>query len=308
MSTPQAARTGAAPKAMSSRLLTMKFMQRAAASPSTASSAPSTPDEPSPKRRKRNTGSPSTPSFNVNELANQRAVDRALAEEDAKRQAALERQAAEAGDTRWVLSFEDQQAADSAARPLSLRVVSTGYASLDVRTPMQIRKIDTEEDSSSEEQPVIVGRRSFGKFNRKVEKQLDPTIDTSSEDDAEDVSESAESNDSESEGDDSDDPAAELIRATRAEAALAAKEEQKGKKKSEKKKTAQLAKDRKKKEVNLNGLTSLSGRGVPTIECFNCGGPHKKQDCPKGSRKRAPPDGQGGNFTKKSRITRGMGH
>jgi len=152
---------GSAPKVMSSRLLTMKFMQRAAASP--ASSSPTSPDEPPNKRRKKD--SDSTPSkFNVDALADQRAIHKALADEEAKRQAALERQAAEAGDTRWVLSFEDQKKA-SASSALALRVVQTGYANLDSLPPLQVRSMEEE----PEDKPIVVGRRSYGKFNKVLE-------------------------------------------------------------------------------------------------------------------------------------------
>jgi hypothetical protein len=142
---------------MSSRLLTMKFMQRAAASPT----SPSTPEEPSPKRRKKDSDSPSRPSFDVNALVNKRAIEAAAAAEDAKRQAALEKAAAESGDTRWVLSFEDQRA--STPSNLALRVVHTGYANIDV--PSSLRPMEDVE----EEKLVMVGRRSFGKFNKVLE-------------------------------------------------------------------------------------------------------------------------------------------
>jgi hypothetical protein len=152
---------GPAPKSMSSRLLTMKFMQRAAAS-SPTSASPTSPDEPSPKRRK--TDANSTPSkFNVDALADQRAIQAAMASEEAKREAALERAAVEAGDTRWVLSFEDQKQIQ-AAPALALRAVQTGFAHLDSATS-RIQYMDEEE----EDKPAMVGRRSFGKFNRVLE-------------------------------------------------------------------------------------------------------------------------------------------
>jgi hypothetical protein len=153
---------GSAPKSMSSRLLTMKFMQRAAAS-SPTTPPPSMLNEPLPKRQKNNSDSPSRPSFDVNALADQRAIQAAVAEEEAKRQAALERAAAEAGDTRWILSFEDQR--PSEPPNAALRVVQTGYANLDA--PSNIKSV--EEDTELEDKPVIVGRRSFGKFNRVLE-------------------------------------------------------------------------------------------------------------------------------------------
>ncbi|KAF4614292.1 hypothetical protein G7Y89_g15447 [Cudoniella acicularis] len=260
-----------APKAMSSRLLTMKFMQRAAASLPTTSS-PSTTDEPPNKRRRTEVDS-CPPTFNVNALADQRAIQKAVADEEAKRQAALEKQAAEAGDTRWVLSFEDQNHA-AAASSLALRVVPTGFAVIDSLSPLQIRSLEEE----AEDKPIMVGRRSFGKFNRVLEKQQDPTIEESSSSDSE------EDDDSENDSDaDSDDPANELIKASRKEAAERAKAERKAKKRAEKAKALDLAKQRKKKDVNLNGLTSLSGKaGTPTKgPCYKCGGPHMKSQCPK---------------------------
>ena len=142
----------------------MKFMQRAAASSPTLP-ASSTSDEPSPKRRKKDsdTRSPSTSSFDVNAMADQRAIQAAIASEEARKEAALERAARESGDTRWVLSFEDQRASSSSPN-LALRVVQTGYANLDVPSTFRAAEEDGEEDN-----PVMVGRRSFGKFNKVLE-------------------------------------------------------------------------------------------------------------------------------------------
>lgn len=154
-----------APKAMSSRLLTMKFMQRAAASskpssPSTAS--PAEAEQPSPKRRK--TGDSSPGAFDVDSLADQRAIQAALAAEEAKRQAALERQAAEAGDTRWILNFKSDGKGPTSKNSATstLHVVPAGYATID-----KVSLTSNYEDFT--DRPAIVGRRSFGKFNRIVE-------------------------------------------------------------------------------------------------------------------------------------------
>ncbi len=138
----------------------MKFMQRAAHSSPTAASPPSV-DEPSPKRRR--TDSTYTPSkFNVDTLADRKAIQAALASEEAKRQAALEKQAAEAGDTRWVLSFENQQ--QSALSPvLALRVIQTGFANLDSSPQSRFS------DEESEDTSLMIGRRSFGRFNKALE-------------------------------------------------------------------------------------------------------------------------------------------
>ena len=100
--------------------------------------------------------------------------------------------------------------------------------------------------------------------------------DSSSEEDDEDDEEESEEDSS-----DDDDPASELIRASRHEAAERAKAERKAKKRAEKAESEKLAKKRKKTEVKLNGLTSLSGRANTfNGACFTCGGPHHKKDCP----------------------------
>ena len=154
---------GSAPKSMSSRLLTMKFMQRAAASTPISSSP--TPDEPSPKRQKKNSDAPIKPRMNVDPLADQRAVQAALDAEEAKRQVALDKQAADAGDTRWVLSYEDQEKSALVANG-GLRIIQAGYANLDIPTPQPIKLMD-EEDLA--DRPAMVGRRSFAKFNKALE-------------------------------------------------------------------------------------------------------------------------------------------
>jgi hypothetical protein len=146
---------------MSSRLLTMKFMQRAAASSPTPLSSAS--DEPSPKRQKHNSDSPGRSTLNVDVLADQRAVQAALVAEEAKRQAALDRQAAEAGDTRWVLNFEGPENS-GAGQNGALRIVPAGYANLDDSLPKVFKPID--EDGV---EPAMVGRRSFARFNKELE-------------------------------------------------------------------------------------------------------------------------------------------
>jgi len=129
-------------------------MQRASASPSTEP----TPEEPSPKRRKTEQTPP--PKFSVDALADSRAVQVAFAEEEAKKQAALDKQAIEAGDSRWVLKFEGGLV--SSAQP-TFRIVQTGFGSLD--TSLQPRS--AVQDQTMEDNAVI-GRRSYGQFNRVV--------------------------------------------------------------------------------------------------------------------------------------------
>ncbi|RYP90465.1 hypothetical protein DL770_003438 [Monosporascus sp. CRB-9-2] len=118
------------PKTMSSRLLTMKFMQRAAATSSVASS-PSTPqyEEQSSKRQKVS-HSPATP-HSIDSLVDQTAVRKALAEEERKRQEALARHAAESGDARWVLDTQATKMTTGNEVQRPLNVVQVGFAQID---------------------------------------------------------------------------------------------------------------------------------------------------------------------------------
>ena len=138
-------------------------MQRAAAS-SPLSASPSTPDVPSPKRRKTEAGSTPT-KFDVDALADNRAIQAAMATEEAKRQIALEKLANEAGDTRWVLNFEDQ----SSASKRSIQIEEMGFASLDHQTARRAHYKARKHEEDPEPAPGLVGRRSFGKFNRVIE-------------------------------------------------------------------------------------------------------------------------------------------
>lgn len=78
-----------------------------------------------------------------------------------------------------------------------------------------------------------------------------------------------------------------MIKASREEAAKLAKAERKAQKKAEKAKSLELAKKRQKKDVNLNGRTSLTGRQdrSDSIKCYTCGGPHVKAKCPQNNKR-----------------------
>lgn len=146
-------------KTMSSRLLTMKFMQRSAASPA---SSPSTPSEPPSKRQRLSNGSHvSTPSSTPR--SDVQAVEEALAAEEQRRTEALEREAADRGETKWYFSFKEQQ---TTVQESPLRIVSAGFSMLDATRP-------TVDGFSEEDVDVDIstakGRRSFGKFNRSLE-------------------------------------------------------------------------------------------------------------------------------------------
>ncbi|RAL02982.1 uncharacterized protein BO80DRAFT_443232 [Aspergillus ibericus CBS 121593] len=147
-------------KTMSSRLLTMKFMQRAAATnaareasqpTSTDDSKVSTP----PKRQRLSIGptdSPSTPQSDLD------AISAALAEEEEKRREALARQAQDSGDTEWVLDYS-APVAQYAPPPF---VVADG-------------SLDADDDD------IGGGRQAYGNFKRKKR-----TVTGETDDEAED--------------------------------------------------------------------------------------------------------------------------
>lgn len=122
---------------MSSRLMTMKFMQRGEIlnSPASDSGSPMTPktdDEEgsAAKRRKLSRASaPNTPNTPAAPLYDQKALQAAIAEEETKRLAAIEKRAAELGDSHWVL---DTVSASSKSGPhRSLNIVQVGFAQID---------------------------------------------------------------------------------------------------------------------------------------------------------------------------------
>ncbi|KAL2839989.1 hypothetical protein BJX68DRAFT_190200 [Aspergillus pseudodeflectus] len=111
-----------AEKNMSSRLLTMKFMQRAAAS--AAAKESSQPESASnsqastPKKRRISTEPAESPS--PTRPSDMEAISAALAEEEEKRRDAIARQAAEAGETEWFLDFDGADSTQYAQPPVLL--------------------------------------------------------------------------------------------------------------------------------------------------------------------------------------------
>lgn len=133
-------------------------MQRGAASPSNST----TSNSPAAKRAKLNSGA-----AQATRVADQAAFQAVQAQEDAKREAILGKLAEEAGDTKWVLK------APSSARP-SLNVVNAGYGTIDTARALP-QGADEVVDEKQEEQPVrpqLLGRKSYGKFNKQIEVSL----------------------------------------------------------------------------------------------------------------------------------------
>lgn len=121
-------------------------MQRAAASPAASPQDPQTP----PAKRQKIT----TPSSAPEPLSDLQAVKHALKAEEDRRLEALDRLAADAGETKWVLSCVDGGEADRKSSR-SLQVLTTGYS-----------EIDAKDYGTGYGQG---GRRSFGKFKYKFE-------------------------------------------------------------------------------------------------------------------------------------------
>jgi hypothetical protein len=114
--------------------MTMKFMQRGAAQAAAETSSPSTPkteDEGSAsKRRKMSHKSvPPTPTT-VTPIYGQKAIQAAIDEEEKKRLAAIEKRAAELGDSHWVLDTASVPLPKNGSR-LPLNVVQVGFAQID---------------------------------------------------------------------------------------------------------------------------------------------------------------------------------
>lgn len=145
----------------------MKFMQRAAASSPIASpSTPSTPEGPPLKRRKQGKDQEDV-AFDVDELANQAKIRAVMEEEAAKQQALMDKVAAEAGESRWVLNFEKDQDTEDDATPI--RVVQMGFADVDRGLSRRVTKSEEDDDDEIRERHDRMGRRSFGRFNRVIE-------------------------------------------------------------------------------------------------------------------------------------------
>ncbi|KAL5340641.1 hypothetical protein BJX70DRAFT_102729 [Aspergillus crustosus] len=134
-------------KNMSSRLLTMKFMQRAAASAVTKESSQPEPNgesKESPPKKRRVSGGPQSSSTPSSDLE---AISAALAEEEARRRDAVSRQAAEAGETEWVIDFSG---ADNVNQYAQQPVVLADYS------------LDADDDDAGHG-----GRQVYGNYKKK---------------------------------------------------------------------------------------------------------------------------------------------
>ncbi|KAI1661553.1 hypothetical protein F4813DRAFT_344866 [Daldinia decipiens] len=271
------------PKSMSSRLLTMKFMQRAVASPSSPSSATSTPDEQASKRRK--VSHNPAKRDNTNSLAHidQSAVQAAIADQERKRQEAVVQNAAKLGDAYWVLDMPEETTNSNRGIQTPLHVVQVGFAQIDSHIDASdAAGFDDFEstDASHVRTPIV---RRYNMDNKKVSKDSESeSDDSSSESDSDDSSGDNErgrhSYGQKSEG--------------RSESSRPALKSQRS---AEQVKAKQFAEKRRKKEVKLNGVKSSPASGGPLsissgggtsqrqpmdFTCHRCGRPgHKISQC-----------------------------
>ncbi|OJD09447.1 hypothetical protein ACJ73_10307, partial [Blastomyces percursus] len=258
--------TPKSPKTMSSRLLTMKFMQRAAAAsassiPSTHTNThtPSTPtpsqlqqqpydtlnaSTPSPKRQKTSSHSKSTSSTPATGNTDLEAISAAIRAEEEKRAAAIARQAAEAGEEEWVIEY-----------PPGTFPEPPPQTAMDGGSAYGFGDVGDEEAMS--------GRQSFGGFKRKGRKGLatatsdshnaNGDVDGDGEDEENDDDRSGSGNSDNDDDDDDDDDGLHAL--------LKAAKQKSEKKRAEKRWNAQNSKKRKSGDgaVDLSRLTSISG-------------------------------------------------
>ncbi|KAJ0161342.1 hypothetical protein CTA2_6374 [Colletotrichum tanaceti] len=273
-------------RGISSRLLTMKFMQRAANS---GSAPESSPDEPSSKRRKFQ-NSPLTGDFHSFDQA---AVQAALKQQEAQRLAALEASRGELADTHWILngSWGNPTATEDAPP----NIVYVGYADIDGANRKKKSKGAARH-----------GRKKVGGNKKKTAKETVTKSATKDESDPGDSSVPSDSDDSDSSdgfsnehdeldadppsGDEASTPKpVEPVKGLASGGQGRTRVNLQPKKSTESMKAKEFREKRKKKEVKLNKLASISG-GASSISgagksnapfnCHNCGKPgHKAADC-----------------------------
>ncbi|SCN77233.1 uncharacterized protein FFB20_10798 [Fusarium fujikuroi] len=251
------------PRAVSSRLLTMKFMQRAVASEN------SSPDSETHSSKKRKTGhSPAAGRLDLN--IDQAAIKAALDAQETKRQEALEKHVG--ADTHWVLDnpFAGLKAASQTKAPLN--VVYVGYGDM-----------DSSNDSGDNEDVPRNGRTSTNSFKKAANQKQE--------------SQKTSDNDSDSEYEDSDDtntPAHGQKRKPSSDSPSRSRSRSRSRPTAESAKAKEFRDKRKKKEVKLSKPTSISsgggissggsqfspaGKAMTCYKCHQTG--HKAVGCPK---------------------------
>lgn len=321
-------------------------MQRAAAANPEPPSTPS--NERASKRQRLSTGdavasrSPATPAS-----ANATPANQPQTEEEKKRQSLLDRKAEQMGETKWVLSVQEQA---HEAQHSPFRIVTAGYGAIDHgvpaanATPTDYDTPAADDDNNADDddapaafalKPSLQGRRSFGKFNKSLEvrmllciplhplhgclplltiycslqKQHNPDLSSSSSE-SEDAHGHGDDASNSSASDSDDDSTQARSKQQRKEVADSIRKERKAKKKADQADLDKLARERRKKDLNLNkatrgpgarggissggqGAISSGGRGARSsssladMTCNECGqNGHLMRDCPQTRQKR----------------------
>ncbi|KAL7822376.1 hypothetical protein V8C26DRAFT_388681 [Trichoderma gracile] len=254
------------PKGPSSRLLTMKFMQRAVAS---AASSPQ-PDESSQasKKRKLKHSATAAAEERISAMIDQASIKAAIEEQEAKRQAALALHSATGAH--WVLNTKlDKLNASKPSEP-SLNVVYVGYGD-----------IDSDNESGGEDAPQS-GRTSTRKPKVVEDQKPSPSKDDQS------------GEESSSDDDDDEEPKRKSRRLDSGDSSSRSQSRSIPRLSEEAKKAKDFREKRKKKEVRLNNISSISSAGaggsggpIPNMTCYVCKQPgHKAASCPKNSSRR----------------------
>lgn len=271
------------PRGVSSRLLTMKFMQRAVASSSPAGS----PDSENHSSKKRKLGhSPPTGRIDLN--IDQATIQAALDNQEATRQSALAQHVG--SDTHWVL---DNVLAGSQTKPAKapMNIVYVGYGD-----------IDSSNESDDNEDAPAKGRTSTSSYKKSKTQAshgdvggMLKTADTASQQKkAPDNSDS--SDDSSDDDSDGSNETSSRKRKPSTDSLNIQSERSRSRSRSKPRHSIEGAKakefrdKRKKKEVRLNKLTSISSAGgdkqfgaasKKNMTCYKCQQQgHIAADCP----------------------------
>lgn len=252
------------PRGVSSKLLTMKFMQRAVAS---ENSSPASETHSSKKRKTEHSPAAGRLDLKINQAAIQAALDA----QETKRQEALEKHVG--ADTRWVLNdaLVGSKAPNQVKTPMN--VVYVGYGD-----------IDSSNDSGDNEDAPAAGRTSTNSFKKANNQKQEAQKASDDEEDSEDE-----------DSDHADTPSQGRKRKPSTDSPSHSRSRSRSRPNPENNKAKEFRDKRKKKEVKLSRPTSISGGGISSgggsqfspaggksMTCYKCHqSGHKAIDCPK---------------------------